>query len=99
MNFVSKNLPLQHFRNDDPHYVFRFWLWQKRTNPGRFIAWVAKCCTMAPNIFGIIVALLFVTYRNVCLVTYTEHKALDNSEVTGHSRTLRLLAFYHPSDA
>jgi hypothetical protein len=55
-----------------------------------------KFCTMVPNIFGIIVAPFFVTCKSV---TYTEHQALGNSEVSGHSRTVHLLTFCHPSDA
>lgn len=43
--------------------------------------WVTKFCIGAPNNFSVIIAVLFLTHKNMYQFMCTEQKASDNSDV------------------
>jgi hypothetical protein len=51
------------------------------TNPERLITHATEICTAAPNLLSIIIAIGFLTCKNVYQFACTEQKAPDNNEV------------------
>jgi hypothetical protein len=64
------------------------------SSPGVHKFRATKYCTLAPNIFSVVIAVLFFAFEKVYQFTRTEHKAPDNRTVGCQYATSFLSPFW-----